>query len=104
MKYQPGDDIIVLQSHEEGKVVEIINDKMVLIEIRGVKWPAYIDQIDFPYFHRFIKKKIVPESKKPKQYIDQIPREKQAKKVDLKAADGMWLSLVTKFTLDEFND
>ena len=50
MKYQVGDEIIVLHSNEEGKVIEIINDKMVMIELRGVKFPAYMDQIDFPYF------------------------------------------------------
>ena len=103
MKYQIGDDILVLHSNEEGKVIEIINDKMLMIEVRGVKFPAYMDQIDFPYFKRFTEKKIVPEKKKPKQYIDQLPKEKQPK-TDIKAADGVWLSLVPKFTLDEFND
>ena len=29
MKYQIGDDILVLHSNEEGKVVDFINDKMV---------------------------------------------------------------------------
>ena len=53
MKYQVGDDIIVLHSNEEGKVIELINDKMVMIEVRGVKFPAYMDQNDFPYFYRF---------------------------------------------------
>ncbi len=56
MKYQVGDDILVLHSNEEGKVIEIINDKMVMIEVRGVKFPAYMDQIDFPYFKRFTEK------------------------------------------------
>jgi hypothetical protein len=63
MKYQVGDDIIVLHSNEEGKVIEIMNDKMVMIEVRGVKFPAYTDQIDFPYFHRFTKKPVVQERK-----------------------------------------
>ena len=103
MKYQVGDDILVLHSNEEGKVIEIINDKMVMIEVRGVKFPAYMDQIDFPYFKRFTEKKIVPEKKKPKQYIDQLPKEKQPK-TDIKTADGVWLSLVPKFALDDFND
>ena len=53
MKYQVGDDILVLLSNEEGKVIEIIDDKVVLIEVRGVKFPAYMDKIDFPYFKRF---------------------------------------------------
>ena len=40
MKYEIGDKIIVLHSDEEGKVIDIINDKMVMIEVRGVKFPA----------------------------------------------------------------
>ena len=64
MKYQVGDDILVLLSNEEGKVIEIINDQMVLIEVRGVKFPAYMDQIDCPYFKRFTEKKA--EEKKEK--------------------------------------
>ena len=50
MKYQVGDDILVLHTNEEGKVIEIINDKMVMIEVRGVKFPSYTDQIDFAFF------------------------------------------------------
>ena len=40
MKYQPGDKIIVLLTEEEGKVLEIMTEKMVLIEVKGVKFPA----------------------------------------------------------------
>ena len=50
MKFQPGDKIIMLHSNEEGEVIDIINDTMVMIEINGVKFPAYIDQLDFPYY------------------------------------------------------
>ena len=104
MKYQLGDDILVLHSNEEGKVVEIINDKMVMIEVRGVKFPAYMDQIDFPYFKRFTEKKLIPSKKlEPKTYIDQVPKEKpQPNKI--KVANGVWLSFIPKFELDDFND
>jgi hypothetical protein len=103
MKYQIGDDIIVLHSNEEGKVVELMNDKMVMIEVRGVKFPAYMDQIDFPYFHRFTKNKVVPERKKEKVFVDDIPKEKP-KPNQIKVADGVWLTLIPKFALDDFND
>ena len=36
MKYEPGDKIIVMLTNEEGKVVEIMNEKMVMIEVKGV--------------------------------------------------------------------
>lgn len=104
MKYQVGDEILVLLSNEEGRVIEIINDKMVLIEVRGVKFPAYMDQIDFPYFKRFTEKKLFPAAKPaPKLYIDNIPKEKPQPNT-IKVENGVWLSFIPRFELDEFND
>ncbi len=102
MKYEIGDTILVLHSNEEGKVIEIMNDKMVMIEVRGVKFPAYMDQIDFPYFKRFTEKKLQPV-KKEKVFVDNIPKEKP-KPNTIKVSEGVWLSLIPKFGLDEFND
>ena len=48
MKFQVGDRVIVLHSHEQGEVVDIINEEMVMVEVRGVRFPAYIDQLDYP--------------------------------------------------------
>lgn len=58
MKFQVGDKIVVRHSNEDGEVIDIINEKMVMINVRGVKFPAYIDQIDFPYFKMFSQKKL----------------------------------------------
>jgi hypothetical protein len=107
MKYQVGDEIIVLHNKEEGRVVEIINDKMVLIKVRGVEFPAYMEQIDFPYFHRFTKAREAEKqaAQKPKIYIDNVPKEKVVSKLRQTAKnEGVWLSLVPRFTLDDFND
>jgi len=78
MKFQVGDKVVIQHSSDEGEVIEIINDKMVLVDVRGVKFPAYTDQLDFPYFKRFTEKKLFPPEKKPKKYIDQLPPEKPA--------------------------
>ena len=86
MKYEPGDKIIVLLTNEEGKVVEIMNEKMVMIEIKGVRFPAYTDQIDFPYFNMFSKKKVV---EKKKIYVDNLKPEKVV--VKAKADEGMFI-------------
>jgi hypothetical protein len=53
MKYQIGDIVLLLHSNEEGKVVDIISDKMLMVDVQGVVFPVYMDQIDFPYFKRF---------------------------------------------------
>jgi hypothetical protein len=92
----------VLHSNEDGEVVDIINDKMVMVDVRGVKFPAYTDQLDFPYFKQFTQKKTLPE-KKPKTYIDQVPKEKPSSSA-AKYPAGVWLMFLPKFETDEFGD
>jgi Smr domain len=101
MKYQVGDKVIVLHSNEEGEIVEILNDKMVIVDVRGVRFPAYMDQLDFPYFKKFTEKKVFA-GKKQKKYIDQLPAEKKGP--NPKVASGVWLSFLPVFETDEFGD
>src|SRR5688500_9641442 len=101
MKFEVGDKVLVLHSEEEGEVVEIINTKMVLVEVKGVRFPAYIDQLDFPYFKRFSQKKMFP-AKKEKQYIDDVRKEKVP--VKQRVVDGVWLTFLPVFQTDEFGD
>ncbi|MBN8860349.1 MAG: Smr/MutS family protein [Sphingobacteriales bacterium] len=100
MKYQVGDKIIILYSEEEGEIVDIINEEMVLVNIRGVKFPVYLDQIDFPYFKRFSQKK--QEPKKPKQYVDSIKKEKGNTRYQV--TEGVWLAFLPVFDKDVFDD
>src|SRR5580658_8286568 len=101
MKFEVGDKVVVKHSNDDGEVVEIINDKMVLVDVRGVRFPAYADQLDFPYFKRFTENKLVAPEKKPKKYIDQVPAEKaaQGKKKEpvAKLAEGVWLTFLPVF-------
>src|SRR5215212_4086692 len=104
MKYQVGDKILVFHSHEDGEVVDLINDKMVMIEVDNVRFPVYMDQIDFPYFKRFTEKRSFEklESKKEKKYIDDIRKEKATAKY--KVSEGVWLSFLPLFDKDVFDD
>jgi Smr domain-containing protein len=100
MKFQIGDKVLILHSNEEGEVIDIINNKMVMVDVRGVKFPAYIDQLDFPYFKKFSEKKLFP-AKKEKQYIDDIKKEKES---IAKISDGVWLTFLPVVDTDEFGD
>lgn len=79
MKFQIGDKVLIIHSNEQGEIIEIIDKEMVLINVHGVEFPIYIDQIDYPYFKQFTEKKRNTEQKS-KIYIDQIPTEKQQSK------------------------
>lgn len=102
MKFQVGDRVLVLHSEEEGEVVDIINNKMVMVDVRGVKFPAYIDQLDFPYFKRFTEKKTSVPAKKSRKFIDEVPKEKKVS-VD-KSQTGIWLIFIPVIDTDEFGD
>jgi hypothetical protein len=108
MKFEVGDKVVIQHSNDEGEVIEIINDKMVLVDVRGVKFPAYTDQLDFPYFKRFTENKLFPPEKKPKKYIDQLPPEKPApgkkKEPIARLAEGVWLTFLPVWDNDEFGD
>ncbi len=101
MKYQVGDKVLLLHSNEEGEVIDIINDEMLLVDVEGVKFPVYMDQVDFPYFKRFSEKKMFPE-KKEKQYVDDVRKEKPAK--ETRVEDGVWLTILPVLVIDEFGD
>ncbi len=104
MKYQVGDIVLLLHSNEEGTIVEFINDKMALIDVKGVTFPVYLDQIDFPYFKRFTEKKGAPPVKQ-KKHIDDLRKEKPAKKgEEERTEDGVWLSFLPVMDTDEFGD
>ena len=76
MKYQVGDIVVILHSNEEGKIVDIISDKMVTVDVKGVSFPVYMDQIDFPYFRRFTQKKLFTP-KKEKKICRRCPERKE---------------------------
>ena len=101
MKYEIGDTVLILHSQEEGEVVEIINSEMVSVDVNGVRFPVYLDQIDFPYFKRFSEKKIVV-SKKEKVYVDSLKKEDFSKKYHVHS--GVWLSFLPVFDKDVFED
>ena len=99
MKYQPGDKILVLLTDEEGTVVEIMTEKMVLVDVKGVKFPIYTDQIDFPYFKMFSKQF---KAEKKKVFIDNVQKEKAKPKA--KEGNGVVLTFMPVFDKDIFDD
>jgi hypothetical protein len=100
MKFQIGDRVLILHSNEEGEIIDIINNKMVMVDVQGVRFPAYIDQLEFPYFKQFSQKKLFTD-KKEKKYIDDIKKEKSDAP---KISDGVWITFLPVMESDEFGD
>jgi len=102
MKYQIGDKIILLHSGEEGHILDFINKQMVMVDVNGISFPVYLDQIDFPYFKRFTdNKKENPVAKKILK-IEDLKKEKASSKYQV--GNGVWLSFLPVFDKDIFDD
>ncbi len=103
MKYQIGDKVLILHSDEEATIVDFINDLMVLVDVRGVRFPVYLDQIDFPYFKNFTNKKKQAAAPQ-KKYIDDLRKEKPVQQKKDRKEEGVWLNLLPISDTDEFGD
>lgn len=101
MKFQVGDTVRIIHSNEEGQVIDIISDTMVMVDVLGVSFPVYTDQVEFPYYKRFTEKKIVPKPQ-VKKYIEDVRKEKREEKT--RKEDGVWLTFLPVMELDEFGD
>ncbi len=66
MKYQIGDKVLLLHSKEEATIIEFLDNEMVSVDVKGVQFPVFLDQIDFPYYYRFssTQKSSTPERQK----------------------------------------
>ena len=102
MKFQIGDKVLLLHSNEEGEVVDIIDKKMVTVDVGGVQFPVYTDQIEYPYFRRFSEKKAPPAPQK--KYVDNVKKEKSNAVKGYNVAEGVWISFLPVFDKDVFDD
>lgn len=101
MNYEVGDIVLIIHSGEEARVIDIINNKMLMVDVKGVTFPVYADQVEYPYFKRFTEKK--PQLvKKEKKYIDDVRKEKRTE-VN-RVEDGVWLTFLPVMDFDEFGD
>jgi hypothetical protein len=102
MKYEIGDKVLLLHSKEEGTIVDIINTEMVMVEVGKVTFPVYLDQIDFPYFHRFTApKKMPPPTRIPGW---EIKPEKKPEVVKERESKGVFLSVLPVFQLEGYEE
>lgn len=101
MKYQVGDKVVILNSNEEAVIVDFINKRMAMVDVSGVQFPVYLDQIDFPYYKNFTEKKKVYQPQK--KYVDDVSKERAPAKKE-KKEDGVWLNILPLSEMDEFGD
>lgn len=88
MKFSAGDKVIVKHTKEEGKIIQVINDEMVELEVLNTRFPAFVDELDHPYLEWFTNKKM--NARKRALNLDDFPTEKPGvQKGDSNAHKGL---------------
>lgn len=98
MKFSIGDKILLKRTDEEGTVVAIISPTMMEVEVNGVQFPVYSDEVDHPYLKWFTQKKTAQ-----KKVIPEIPVEKPKERVK-RLAQGIYLSFMPVYVLEAMED
>lgn len=101
MKFQIGDKVLLLHSGETAEVMEFINDDMLMVELEGIVFPVFADQVDFPYFKAFSDKRPGAD-RSGSTPGKEIPPEK--KQVPHTGENGIWLSILPVYHTESDQD
>ena len=87
MNFQIGDIVSIIHSKENGEVVDVINDKMLMVKVGSINFPVYKDQIEFF------------QSKQLK--IDSVIKHKQ---LAITSEEGVWVKIVPVLAMNELGE
>lgn len=100
MKFSIGDKVLLLPTNEEGVVIDFIGKDMLEVEVNGIRFPIYIEDVDHPYLKWFTDKSV---SKKPQKLAEHLVVEKPKQRPS-KLVKGIYLSFIPNFKKDEIED
>jgi hypothetical protein len=102
MKFSVGDKIIVKKTGEEGFIETITTGKIIHVNIAGVSFPIFEDEIDHPYLTWFLnaQKEV---KKKSKVLAENIKPEKNKFK-ERTLPEGMYLVFLPIYTNDGWDE
>lgn len=94
MKFEVGDTVLVVHSAEEGVIVDIVDEQLVHVSVKGTVFPVYVDQLDFPYFKRFTEKRKA-SARGVLRPGEELPLEKKA--APAREETGVFLSFLPEY-------
>lgn len=98
MKFSVGDRILLKRTGEEGHVAALLGGGMLEVEVGGIVFPVYADEVDHPYLKWFTEKQ-----KEKKTVVEQplpLPEKQQPQKL----ARGIYLSFLPVFKMEQMED
>lgn len=102
MKFSVGDAVLLKQTGEEGRVVAIMGDNMVQVEVSGTFFPVFVNDLEHPYLKWFTKKK---QEEKASKVAEEMPvKASDLPRLDGSLTAGFYLVFQPVFEYDGFED
>ncbi len=99
MKFSIGDKILLKRTGEEGHVTAFIDRQMLEVEVDGIVFPVYLEDIDHPYLTWFTTKPAKKKSEvQPIAPVERIIERKQ------RLARGIYLSFMPVFKTEQMEE
>lgn len=92
MLFEPGDQVWLVHSGERATVVNILSEDMLEVDVEGIRFPVYADQVEYPYFRDFTSQ---PKYIRKPIPGDALPVEKPQQTTRIET--GLWLQFFPIF-------
>lgn len=107
MKFSEGDPVILKATQQEGKIVEILDNGMFLVNADGVLFPSYAEDLEHPYLQWFLSdqlKGLKAQENTSQQLAEQINLQKEHFKQFSSLSQGLHLGVHPQFVADFFEE
>lgn len=105
MKFSVGDTVILVETKEEGLVIDYLGDKLYLIESDGIEFPCYEETLKHPHLNQFLSEKL--KANKHTEQSGSLAELIEKRKEDLKQfkhlKEGVYLTCRPLFEEDFFD-
>lgn len=99
MKFTVGDRVLLKRTGEEGFIISFISKQLMEVEVAGVRFPVYADDVDHPYLKWFTDPVKRRKSSQPDQDIP-MPEKIPPRRL----AQGIYLSFLPQFETESAED
>ena len=100
MKFSVGDLVYLKRTGEEGRITNLIGKAMLEVEVNGISFPVYEDEVDHPYLRWFTEKKA---AEKKQTLPESLPVEKTETRMK-RLPQGIYLSFLPVYKLEMMED
>lgn len=99
MKFSIGDAVRLKRTGEEGHILTFLSPGLMEVEVHGLSFPVYEDDLEHPYLNWFTEKKKAISKKKLAEILPEKPENRVQR-----LSSGIYLSFLPQFSFGQEED